>query len=57
MQLCDFFFAHTADCFIYRNPAGYCFIDFSSADAAQRAMLKLNGKVIPGSAPVCSAFF
>lgn len=34
-----------------RNPAGYCFVDFSSADAAQRAMLKLNGKVIPGTAP------
>ena len=38
-----------------RNPAGYCFVEFSSADAAQRAMLKLNGKIIPGSAPVCAA--
>ena len=39
----------------FRNPAGYCFVEFSSAEAAQRAMLKLNNKVIPGSAPVCHA--
>ena len=45
------------DCFLSRNPAGYCFVEFGSADAAQRAMLKLNGKIIPGTAPVCNAFF
>jgi len=31
-------------------------VSFSSADAAKRAMLKLNGKIIPGSAPVCTVF-
>jgi len=45
-----------AVCFMSRNPAGYCFVEFSSTDAAQRAMLKLNGKIIPGTAPVCDAF-
>jgi len=34
-----------------RGPAGYCFVEFSSHEASQRAMLRLNGKVIPGSAP------
>jgi len=42
-------------CFVTRNPAGYCFVEFASSEAAQRAMLKLNNKIIPGSAPVCDA--
>jgi RNA recognition motif-containing protein len=32
-------------------PAGYCFVEFSDIESAQRAMLRLNGKIIPGSAP------
>ncbi|XP_046361634.1 tRNA selenocysteine 1-associated protein 1-like [Haliotis rufescens] len=31
--------------------AGYCFVEFGDAEAANRAMLKLNGKIIPGSNP------
>ncbi|KAL5021230.1 hypothetical protein ScPMuIL_000385 [Solemya velum] len=31
--------------------AGYCFVEFVDADAAQRCMMKLNGKIIPNSAP------
>ncbi|VDI13011.1 Hypothetical predicted protein, partial [Mytilus galloprovincialis] len=33
-------------------PAGYCFVDFTDKDKAQEALLKLNGKVIPGTTPV-----
>ena len=35
-----------------RLPAGYCFVEFKDGDAAQRAMLRLNGKIIPNSQPV-----
>lgn len=31
-----------------RSNAGYCFVDFSSAEAAQKA-LQLNGQMIPNS--------
>ncbi|XP_063585449.1 tRNA selenocysteine 1-associated protein 1-like [Penaeus indicus] len=34
------------------HPAGYCFVNFSSDQAALTAMHKLNGKVIPHSQPV-----
>lgn len=34
------------------HPAGYCFVNFSSDNAALTAMHKLNGKVIPNSQPV-----
>ena len=40
---------------VIRNPAGYCFVEFPSSEAAQKAMLQLNNKIIPGSAPVCDA--
>ena len=30
-------------------PAGYCFIEFRDAASANNALLKLNGKGIPGS--------
>jgi len=33
------------------HPAGYCFVNFSSDQAALTAMHKLNGKVIPNSQP------
>ncbi|KAK8719807.1 hypothetical protein OTU49_013764, partial [Cherax quadricarinatus] len=33
------------------HPAGYCFVNFSSDQAALTAMHKLNGKVIPHSQP------
>ena len=33
-------------------PAGYCFIEFRDAASANNALLKLNGKGIPGSQPV-----
>lgn len=32
-------------------PAGYCFVDFATIDAAHKAMLRLNGKIIPNSQP------
>ncbi|XP_053394622.1 tRNA selenocysteine 1-associated protein 1-like isoform X3 [Mercenaria mercenaria] len=32
-------------------PAGYCFVDFTDGDTAQRAQLRLNGKIIPNSQP------
>lgn len=35
---------------------GYGFVEFLDADAARDAMLKLNGKLIPG-APVCHYLF
>ena len=34
------------------EPAGYCFVHFSTDEMALDAMHKLNGKVIPGSTPV-----
>ncbi|XP_053394621.1 tRNA selenocysteine 1-associated protein 1-like isoform X2 [Mercenaria mercenaria] len=34
-----------------RLPAGYCFVDFTDGDTAQRAQLRLNGKIIPNSQP------
>ncbi|XP_074642375.1 tRNA selenocysteine 1-associated protein 1-like [Tubulanus polymorphus] len=30
-------------------PQGYCFVEFDDKEAARRAMLKLNGKMIPGT--------
>jgi hypothetical protein len=38
---------------IFSLPAGYCFVDFTEKDKAQEALLKLNGKVIPNTNPVC----
>uniref|UniRef100_A0A1I7VJU8 tRNA selenocysteine 1-associated protein 1 n=1 Tax=Loa loa TaxID=7209 RepID=A0A1I7VJU8_LOALO len=35
--------------------AGYCFIEFADRDSARRAMLHINGKIIPKSKP-CAAF-
>ncbi|VDK64570.1 unnamed protein product [Onchocerca ochengi] len=35
--------------------AGYCFIEFADRESARRAMLHINGKIIPKSRP-CSAF-
>lgn len=32
-------------------PAGYCFVDFADSESAQRAQLRLNGKIIPNSQP------
>lgn len=32
-------------------PAGYCFVDFVDSESAQRAQLRLNGKIIPNSQP------
>ena len=37
---------------IYRQPAGYCFVEFTDGETAHRAMLRLNGKKVPGSSPV-----
>lgn len=34
------------------EPAGYCFVNFSSDDRAIDAMHKLNGKPIPGTNPI-----
>jgi RNA recognition motif-containing protein len=31
--------------------ASYCFVEFPDPDSAQRSMLRLNGKVVPGSQP------
>ena len=39
------------------HPAGYCFVNFSSDQAALTAMHKLNGKVIPHSQPVSTIRF
>ena len=36
----------------FRNPAGYCFVDLPDSAAAQLALHQLNGKNIPGTAPV-----
>merc|ERR1712136_3532 len=30
------------------DPAGYCFVEFPDEESAQRALLRLNGKQIPG---------
>lgn len=32
-------------------PAGYCFVEFRDGPSAQKAMLRLNGKIIPNSQP------
>ncbi|XP_064624981.1 tRNA selenocysteine 1-associated protein 1-like [Lineus longissimus] len=32
-------------------PQGYCFVEFKNNEAAQKAMLRLNGKVVPSTAP------
>lgn len=32
-------------------PTGYCFVEFPDQEAAHRAMLSLNGKIVPGSMP------
>lgn len=32
-------------------PAGYCFVEFNDEEEARRAMLRLNGKIVPGSDP------
>ena len=37
-----------------RQPAGYCFVEFSDPNAARMAMLRLNSKTIPNSVPVSS---
>ena len=31
------------------DPAGYCFVEFVDEEQAQRALLRLNGKPIPGN--------
>jgi len=31
------------------DPAGYCFVEFADEEQAQRALLRLNGKPIPGN--------
>jgi len=31
------------------DPAGYCFVEFNDEEQAQRALLRLNGKPIPGN--------
>jgi len=31
------------------DPAGYCFVEFADDEQAQRALLRLNGKPIPGN--------
>ena len=31
------------------EPAGYCFVEFNDEEQAQRALLRLNGKLIPGN--------
>ncbi|XP_013410625.1 tRNA selenocysteine 1-associated protein 1 isoform X2 [Lingula anatina] len=31
--------------------AGYCFVEFHDVDTAHKAMLRLNGKIVPGSRP------
>ncbi|CAH1775023.1 unnamed protein product [Owenia fusiformis] len=36
---------------VTRVLAGYCFLDFSSPEEAQSAMLKLNGKIVPNTVP------
>ncbi|KXJ11213.1 tRNA selenocysteine 1-associated protein 1 isoform X2 [Exaiptasia diaphana] len=33
-------------------PAGYCFVDFSDSNSAQRALTKLNGLPVTGSNPI-----
>jgi len=33
------------------QPAGYCFVEFPSVEASQRALLRLNGKPIPNTDP------
>ncbi|TKR83269.1 hypothetical protein L596_016890 [Steinernema carpocapsae] len=33
------------------NAAGYCFIEFQNEEVARKAMLKINGRPIPGSVP------
>ena len=38
--------------YVLSIPAGYCFIEFRDAASANNALLKLNGKGIPGSQPV-----
>ena len=38
--------------FSFRLPAGYCFVEFRDGPSAQKAMLRLNGKIIPNSQPV-----
>lgn len=32
-------------------PAGYCFVELSTPEMAHRAMLRLNGKIVPNSIP------
>uniref|UniRef100_A0A914SCF3 RRM domain-containing protein n=1 Tax=Parascaris equorum TaxID=6256 RepID=A0A914SCF3_PAREQ len=34
--------------------AGYCFVEFPDQEAARRAMLHINGKVIPKSKPAAA---
>ena len=43
--------------FVFRFPAGYCFVDFYDSDAALRAQLRLNGKIIPNTEPVCKTLY
>lgn len=31
--------------------AGYCFVELADSDSARRAMLNINGKVVPKSKP------
>ena len=46
-------FIYYANYFIFcRLPAGYCFVEFNDEEEARRAMLRLNGKIVPGSDPV-----
>lgn len=35
----------------YFKQAGYCFVEFADREAARRAMLHINGKIIPKSKP------
>merc|ERR550519_1811826 len=33
------------------QPAGYCFVEFPTIEASQRALLRLNGKPVPNTDP------
>ncbi|XP_041069636.1 tRNA selenocysteine 1-associated protein 1-like isoform X3 [Carcharodon carcharias] len=33
------------------TPAGYCFVEFADQAAAERCLLKINGKKLPGASP------
>ena len=41
---------------LFRAPAGYCFVEFSSTQQADNALNKLNGLSVPGTNPVSSFY-